>query len=701
MPGTVVTEGDRAMQSDLARFNHSLDGSGIKIGIISDSFDNRGAVRKTGVEVAAGELPGDGNPNGYSTPVKVLKEGEGRFSSDIDEGRAMAQIIHDVAPGAELLFYSPSSVTDFANGIEALAAAGADIIVDDLRFSNQPFFQDGPVAQAVNRVTDRGVSYISAAGNFTPASYESPFRPSGEVFTVSGNFTLGERSFSLGNFIYEAHDFDPAPEVDLFQDMVTLLETQPIRQPRGFRLGMTLQWSEPFRSSNLGPGADTNLDLFLMAEPRLPESFIDPDLIAARFFDNEGNDPLEFLFLTRSVPFRSYLVIGQRRDRLRDTDQPSPDLIKWVDWSGSSIYEYVNDQAGRPIVGTIYGHPNAAGAIAVAAIDVRQTAAFDNNTLSPRFFTSWGGIPILFDDNGEPLESPIIRAKPELAAPDGVSTSVRDFEIFAGTSAAAPHLAAVAALVLQRAGGRRRLSPQRLRAILLSSTLDAGPFDGPDRATGQGFVQADRAVVNAVKTRLMPPGQTRLNGRAVSENLVGSDQDDRLLGQRGNDFLAGEAGDDTLEGNQGQDLLVGMQGNDRLQGNQGHDTLYGSSGQDQLDGGRGDDRLLGNRGNDSLVGGTGDDLLIGGAGRDRATGNSGRDRFGIEDEPGLLLITDFQVGEDQLTLLGDLKFRRLTFGASGDDTIVSLGSTQTLARIKGVQPNQISRADVVGFSLSN
>src|SRR6202041_1444323 len=83
-----------------------------------------------------------------------------------DEGRAMLQIVHDVAPGASLAFYTADdSEADFASGIGKLAAAGAKVIADDVGYFDEPFYQDGILAQAVDAVEAQGVTYVSAAGN--------------------------------------------------------------------------------------------------------------------------------------------------------------------------------------------------------------------------------------------------------------------------------------------------------------------------------------------------------------------------------------------------------------------------------------------------------------------------------------------------------------------------------------------------------
>ena len=88
-----------------------------------------------------------------------------------DEGRAMLENIHDIAPGANLQFATAFlSELSFQQNIEALQAAGSQIIVDDIGYADEPMFQDGLIAQGVNAVTQAGVTYFSAAGNEGPDS---------------------------------------------------------------------------------------------------------------------------------------------------------------------------------------------------------------------------------------------------------------------------------------------------------------------------------------------------------------------------------------------------------------------------------------------------------------------------------------------------------------------------------------------------
>ena len=111
-----------------ARAEFGVDGNGVKVGVLSDSFDHAsGAQTDTATDIASGDLPGPGNPCGNEEAVEVLTDSA---SGGSDEGRAMAQIVHDLAPGADLSFATAfTGTTAFANNIEALAAAGAKVIV--------------------------------------------------------------------------------------------------------------------------------------------------------------------------------------------------------------------------------------------------------------------------------------------------------------------------------------------------------------------------------------------------------------------------------------------------------------------------------------------------------------------------------------------------------------------------------------------
>jgi hypothetical protein len=130
------------------------------VGVISDGIDSLTDAQATH------DLPDVVVPNDAR-----LSEGAG------DEGTALLEIVHDVAPGAKLLFSGPSTSLDMVDAVQCLVDAGADVIVDDLGFFGEPYFEDGPVADAVSAAVTAGVSYHSSAGNEAQEHVEEDFFP--------------------------------------------------------------------------------------------------------------------------------------------------------------------------------------------------------------------------------------------------------------------------------------------------------------------------------------------------------------------------------------------------------------------------------------------------------------------------------------------------------------------------------------------
>lgn len=222
--GAVTSEGVAALNADDVHSVLGIDGTGIRVGIISDSFDVSGDG-SFAADIASGDLP---------EGVVIVQEGDasnGCFSGEcIDEGRAMAQIVHDVAPGAELMFHTAGAgQAAMATAIRALADDGADIIVDDVGFFTAPMFMDGIIAQVVDQVVSEGVAYFSSAGNSGNDSYDATL----DVSASNADFKAGS-TMHTGTL----HDFDSTPsEVDTFQKITI---------PDGAKVTISLQWNEPF-----------------------------------------------------------------------------------------------------------------------------------------------------------------------------------------------------------------------------------------------------------------------------------------------------------------------------------------------------------------------------------------------------------------------------------------------------------------------
>jgi hypothetical protein len=485
--GGVGSEADTAHSAFEGRDNLSVDGSGQKVCALSDSYDQDGsAATSASDDIQSGDLPGSGNPEGNTTPVDVLDDSE----PGSDEGRAMLQLIHDIAPGAELGFHTAfGGIGAFVDGIRDLAdpnQGNCDVIVDDIRYNVEPFYQDGPVTNVADSVVDEGIPYFSSAGNDGRNSYEAPFRDSGNPGVISSTST--------------AHDFDPSGSaVDTLQEIT-------IRQGGNFRI-FTLQWTDPSAIVDGSLGANTDIDVALVNDTL--------GIIGQSSSDN----------VQTGVPVEGVLEhtnngnIDANEDGVADSTfhlviekavGPDPDEVKYI-YSGSDFKVEEHDTLGP----TIYGHPMAENAMAVAAAPFFNTSAYNSN-VDPAVlesFSSKGGIKIRFDETGVPLPSPEEREKPDVTGTDGVDNTFFGTDIglsdpdphpnFFGTSAAAPNVAAIAALIQEMNPG---FTPTNVYGQLESNAEDVtsrlnrnGEFvsiaAGPDPWSGHGFVQATAAAL--------------------------------------------------------------------------------------------------------------------------------------------------------------------------------------------------------------
>ena len=176
MAGSVSTEGDSILNADQLRAL-GFDGTGVRVGVISDGVDNMDAAQ------GSGDLP--------ATVTIQTHLGSG------DEGTAMLEIVHDLAPGAELGFCSGMTTLQMLDCVDDLTNVfGADIIVDDLGFFNMPFFEDGPIALAVESVVSSGVFYTSSAGNQAQEHYQGLYMDSGDG-NHSHEISPGNKEFGV------------------------------------------------------------------------------------------------------------------------------------------------------------------------------------------------------------------------------------------------------------------------------------------------------------------------------------------------------------------------------------------------------------------------------------------------------------------------------------------------------------------------
>jgi len=547
--GAVTSQGDFAQRSSVVRTTYAtlpipLDGTGVTVGVLSDSFDCYAAYAAAGTPAASGR--GGYAQNGFTADdaidvstgdlpptVTVLKEADcpkyGPPDQEPfgDEGRAMLQIVHDVAPGASLAFYTgEGSEADFANGIGALAAAGAKVIADDLGYFDEPFFQDGIIAQAIDTVESNGVAYFSAAGNDGTLSYQN---------TAPSFATLSTSAPTAGEHLL---NFDTTGATITTSLPVTV---PPI--PPGDFVVVVVQWDQPYVTGAPGSaGATSSIDLCVTGASGATLIITDyyGNLVSCTGPNAVGVDPYQILIIANPANAasnsaqQSLNVIVGLAANANGTVVPGRILVSVKDGGlGSTIDAF---WSGGP---TIQGHPGAAGAAAVGAAFYFNTPQCGTSPATLESYSSAGGAPILFNAQaaGARYATPIVRQKPDFVGPDGgndtflgftlakanypgttdglLNTSisacqnVTSYPNFFGTSAAAPHAAGIAALMLQ---AYPAVTPALVYGSLHNTAL---PMSGasPNFSSGYGFIQADTALVVPILTLSAP--SIPLGGSAV------------------------------------------------------------------------------------------------------------------------------------------------------------------------------------------
>lgn len=492
--GLVQNQADFVLYSKKIKesLKNAPTGKGVTVGIISDSFDcvgvrgNQGSAKD---DVNNGELPAD---------VNIVKEFTGCLRGGNDEGRGMAQLVHDIAPDAKIAFYSPQSLTDFAQAIQTLAlpkgqfdaagleGAGADIIVDDLGYFTEPFYEIGIVGESITSVVKKGVAYFTAAGN--------------DHLTDSSG-TRDETVYSTNNaqFVPYTPGTNSPARINNAQVLKiregsnsTILPVKVDDIPDSQIVG--IWWNQSYVKGNkskimacLTRPDGTAIDKYswcetqpLSQEPAMLVQFKLPKGIRG------GNYGLQ-IFLLDGVKPTAFTVLG----------------------FGSVAIDA--SFAGR--TGEIYGHAAAPAAFTLGAADFANTPECNAALTQAKVesFSSRGNSPHLFDSQGNAINT--VPDKPDAVSLDGVSTSFfgrRDFSAglqtfkdpacnltstyrFYGTSAAAPNAAAVAALIKQDNPG---ITPEKLYESLRKGATAVGKAP----ASGSYNYVAGYGVLNAEKT---------------------------------------------------------------------------------------------------------------------------------------------------------------------------------------------------------
>ncbi len=260
---------------------------------------------------------------------------------------------------------------------------------------------------------------------------------------------------------------------------------QNVLLPEGSYL-LVLQWddgSDPDMTTT-----QTDLDLFLS----------DDAGIALLGFNREnvGTFPIEVVpFAVEGDDVNVNVVIARAS---------GPDVqvnFKYILFRGGTQFQMLEygDQGNS----TIVGHPNAEKAISVGAVRYDKNPIFSPGEYEEPVIMSFSSV------GGTPVDG-LVRNKPDITAPNGVNTTIdlgngdwvdpvdpdTLYPNFFGTSAASPHAAGVAALLIEgnlKYEPGNPLTPEDIRILMKSTAMDMDD-PGEDRVSGAGFLQAHKAM---------------------------------------------------------------------------------------------------------------------------------------------------------------------------------------------------------------
>jgi len=302
--GSVTTIGDTQLLAQQARQDFGVNGSGIKIGVISDGIEYYANSQ------AAGDLP-----SSYQTS-------NGNTSGS--EGTAMLEIVHDIAPGASLAFggieLGIDGPNDMADRVIALYNLGCKIVVDDIGFySDTPYFSEDYLMQQIQaQISQYNKTYISAAGNDGDKCWTDLFTPGVQNWNIFWNQGGG----ILDNAV-----------------VVAPFET----------VNIILQWANPWGTSG------ENYDLYLFDDAGAQ--------VAEAMTIQDGDDkPEEFISYTSDKNYTATFKIRVKKE-YSGTDREIKLLVQPPLTLG---YTYANYRRSIP-ENHIFGHPAAIGAISVSA----------------------------------------------------------------------------------------------------------------------------------------------------------------------------------------------------------------------------------------------------------------------------------------------------------------------------------------------
>ncbi len=344
---------------------------------------------------------------GTTLPERVVTRSfraSGDLSSGTDHGTRAAEVVHRIAPGAELYLLNFGTITELSAAVDFIAEQGIDIVSFSLGFIHSgPGDGTGPVDDVVTRDAEDGAIWAVAAGNWAQQHW------AGEFMDTDGD---------------SIHEFEPGTTGNgrVFQE--------------GDLIIVSLRWEDEWGAAC----SDYDLELFG------PDGSL---VRASRQIQDCSGDPVESLQVLATQD-GEYLVriVKASADEPRRLDL----MVVGSPGRGESLSLFVE-------AGSLSEPADHASVVTVGAVSAVEPLA-----VAP------------FSSRGPTVDG---RAKPEVVSPTGLAGTLAGGEAFAGTSAAAPHVAGVAALLRE---ALPNADSAEIRAQLAERAIDF-PSEGDNEAT--------------------------------------------------------------------------------------------------------------------------------------------------------------------------------------------------------------------------
>ena len=423
--GRITGDAFKEHEADLWHFN-GFTGDGVKVGVIDGSRTNTSKDGFTGLRARLGtDLP--------KTVVGRCYTGTGKPTSDLancdtaggdTHGTKVAESLMDIAPDAELYISNARTWADLHSAVVWMHGQGVKVIAYSTSWSFHGA-ADGTSPEKVSPLNpakwaaDNGIVWVNSAGNYTQKAWYG-------AFADSDNDGYHEWA-RTGSTVDEAQMFE-------------------VSEPGG--AFFTMRWDDPWG------GAAKDLDL----EVRYSATSDGAQTVVATSADlqrgSKGDYQLENLML--SMPRAGFYWVHAKKKAA--SAAPS-----WVQIMTFSPLLLEHHTSGGSI--TSPGDSSAPEVLAVGA--ARQTDWTDPDSYAVHPRSGRGPTP-----DG--------RTKPDIV---GIHCGPTTFGGFCGTSQAAPHVAGLAALVLER---NPTFTARQVARYLETNAVDSGTA-GADNTWGHGL----------------------------------------------------------------------------------------------------------------------------------------------------------------------------------------------------------------------